>query len=53
MTSPPSSYCRAASLIVDIDPEFPFRRSVEISATDLHLTRTEQAAVQERMARMN
>ncbi|MGW0844262.1 hypothetical protein ACWD26_29810 [Streptomyces sp. NPDC002787] len=51
MTSPPSSYCRAASLIVDIgDPEFPFRRSVEISATDRRLTATEQATVQERMA---
>ncbi|MGW1538777.1 hypothetical protein ACWCPM_00500 [Streptomyces sp. NPDC002309] len=38
-------------MIVDIgDPEFPFRRSVKISATDLRLTTTEQATVQESMA---
>ncbi|MFI1713085.1 hypothetical protein [Streptomyces litmocidini] len=51
MASPPSSYCRAASLIVDIgEPEFPFRLSVEISATDLRLTAMEQQTVQEHMA---
>lgn len=50
MTSPPNSHCRAASLSVDIgDPEFPFRRSVEISATDRQLTTTEERTVQEHM----
>jgi hypothetical protein len=47
----PEAFSRAASLVVDIgEPEFPFRRFVEVSTTDRRLSRTEQRSVEERMS---